>query len=60
MIMFGIMISVYITATIGSVVPLIVHARKWDPRVAAGPVVLMFADVLTTLFYLSLGTWWLL
>ncbi|MDN3508979.1 MAG: CBS domain-containing protein [Candidatus Neptunochlamydia sp.] len=59
-IMFGIMISVYITATIGSVVPLIVHARKWDPRVAAGPVVLMFADVLTTLFYLSLGTWWLL
>lgn len=58
-IMFGIMISVYITATIGSVVPLIVHARKWDPRVAAGPVVLMFADVLTTFFYLSLGTWWL-
>ena len=59
-IMFGIMCSVYITSTIGSVVPLIVHARKWDPRVAAGPVVLMFADVLTTLFYLSLGTWWLL
>lgn len=59
-IMFGIMCSVYITSSIGSVVPLIVHARKWDPRVAAGPVVLMFADVLTTLIYLSLGTWWLL
>lgn len=56
-IMLGIMISVYITATIGSIVPLIVHSRKWDPRVAAGPVVLMFADVLTTLFYLSLGAW---
>ena len=59
-IMFAIMVSVYLTSTIGSVIPLILHARKWDPRVAAGPVVLMFADVLTTLIYLSLGTWWLL
>jgi magnesium transporter len=56
---FGIMVSVVITASIGSVIPLILHAQKWDPRVAAGPVVLMFADVLTTLFYLALGTWWL-
>ncbi|MCB1110689.1 MAG: magnesium transporter [Chlamydiia bacterium] len=59
-IMFGIMCSVYITSTIGSAVPLILHARKWDPRVAAGPVVLMFADVITTLIYLSLGTYLLL
>lgn len=59
-IMFGIMCSVYITSTIGSAVPLILHARKWDPRVAAGPVVLMFADVITTLIYLTLGTWLLL
>jgi len=59
-IMFGIMVSVVITASIGSTIPLVLHARKWDPRVAAGPVVLMFADVLTTLIYLSLGTWWLL
>jgi len=59
-IMFAIMSAVYITSSIGSAVPLILHARKWDPRVAAGPVVLMFADVITTLIYLSLGTWWLL
>lgn len=59
-IMFGIMASVYITSTIGSFVPLLIHARKWDPRVAAGPVVLMFADVFTTLLYLSLGTWLLI
>ena len=58
--MFAIMSAVYITSSIGSAVPLILHARKWDPRVAAGPVVLMFADVITTLIYLSLGTWWLL
>ena len=56
----GIMVSVCVSAALGSVIPLILHARKWDPRVAAGPVVLMLADVLTTLFYLSLGTWWLL
>lgn len=59
-IMFGIMASVYLTSTIGSAVPLVIHARRWDPRVAAGPVVLMFADVLTTLIYLSLGTWLLI
>ena len=59
-ILCGIMISIYTTGIIGSVIPLIVHARKWDPKIAAGPVVLMCADVLTTLFYLSLGTWWLL
>lgn len=57
---FGIMVSVYLTSTIGSVIPLLIHARKWDPRVAAGPVVLMFADVLTTLIYLSLGTYLLI
>ncbi len=56
----GIMISVVITASIGAAVPLILHFRKWDPRVAAGPIVLMFADVVTTFIYLSLGTWWLL
>ena len=59
-IMFGIMISVYITSIIGSAIPFILHTRKWDPHVAAGPVVLMFADILTTFIYLSLGTWWLL
>jgi len=57
---FAIMASVIISASIGSSIPLILHARRWDPRVAAGPVVLMFADVITTLIYLTLGTWWLL
>lgn len=59
-IMLGIIISVSITAFIGAVVPLILHSRRWDPKVAAGPVVLMFADVLTTAIYLSIATVWLL
>ena len=32
----------------------------WDPKVAAGPVVLMFADIFTTALYLGLATWILL
>ncbi len=56
----GISVSVYITAIIGALVPIIIHAQTLDPKVASGPVVLMFADVITTLIYLSLATWWLL
>lgn len=56
----GIMISVTISGTVGAGIPLLLHAFKLDPKVAAGPVVLMFADVLTTTIYLGLSTWWLL
>jgi magnesium transporter len=55
----GIFLSVTITGTLGAAIPLILHSRKLDPKVAAGPVVLMFADVITTLIYLGLSTWWL-
>lgn len=56
----GISVSVYITSIIGALVPIIIYTRTWDPKVASGPVVLMFADVITTLIYLSLATWWLI
>lgn len=56
----GIAVSVYISAFIGSLMPLTIHGLKLDPKVASGPVVLMFADVITTLIYLTLATWWLL
>lgn len=56
----GIMISVTITGVIGAAIPLILHQRKLDPKVAAGPVVLMLADVITTTIYLGLATWWLI
>jgi len=56
----GIIISVTISGAIGAAMPLILHARKLDPKVAAGPVVLMLADVITTAIYLGLSTWWLL
>jgi len=56
----SIMLSVTITGTIGAGVPLVLHAWKLDPKVAAGPVVLSLADVVTTILYLGLSTWWLL
>lgn len=56
----GIALSVCITAFIGAMVPIIIHQRALDPKVASGPVVLMFADVITTFIYLTLASWWLL
>lgn len=56
----GILLSVTITGTLGGAIPLFLHARKLDPKVAAGPVVLMLADVITTSIYLGLSTWWLI
>jgi magnesium transporter len=56
----GILVSVTISAVVGTTIPILLHARKLDPKVASGPVVLTLADVLTTALYLSLATWWLL
>lgn len=56
----GILISVTLSALAGAAIPLILHSRKLDPKVAAGPVVLMFVDILSTAIYLGIGTLWLL
>lgn len=53
-------VSISVSASIGASIPLILFAKKLDPKVASGPVVLMLADVITTAIYLSLATWWLL
>ena len=59
-IMAGIMISIFITALIGAAVPILLHTKRLDPKVASGPVVLMMADVITTTIYLTIATWLLL
>jgi magnesium transporter len=56
----GILISVTLSAAFGIMLPIILHKTKLDPKVASGPIVLMLADVLTTLLYLSIASWWLL
>jgi len=55
----GIICSIFLSASLGTFIPLILRSRRWDPRVASGPVVLMLADMGTTFVYLLLGSWWL-
>ncbi len=43
-------------ALFGAIFPILLHALHLDPKVAAGPVVLMMADVITITIYLGLST----
>ncbi|MEC7839810.1 MAG: magnesium transporter [Chlamydiota bacterium] len=52
--------SMSLSAAVGVIVPVIVHSFHLDPKVAAGPVALMFADVCATALYLGFATWWIL
>ena len=56
----SISLSMCAAATFGLLIPVLLHALKLDPKLAGGPVVLTLADVVTTIVYLGLGTWWLL
>jgi magnesium transporter len=49
--------SVVIACLLGLGVPTLLHAMKWDPRIAAGPITLACTDVLTLLLYFSLASW---
>jgi len=55
-ILLSIFIAMIVSATLGTVVPFSLHLRKHDPRVAAGPTVLMLGDVIATTVYLGLAT----
>lgn len=51
---------IIITSLFGMIVPILIHKIKLDPKIASGPVVLMAADMITTAFYLTLGTYLIL
>lgn len=52
--------SVAASAVIGLAMPLGVHLLRADPRVAAGPIALVGADLVTLLVYFNLARWWLM
>lgn len=52
----SVIISMICAATFGALFPICLHALRLDPKVAAGPVVLMVADVVTVTIYYSLST----
>ncbi len=51
----SILIAMCIAAVLGLLVPLVLHVAKLDPRVAAGPLVLMLVDVTAMLVYLGIA-----
>lgn len=52
----GIFISIFVSSFLGAILPVLFHKLNLDPKIASGPVVLMIADVGTTIIYLTLAT----
>jgi len=52
----GIFISIFTSSFLGAILPLVFHRLNLDPKIASGPVVLMIADIGTTIIYLTLAT----
>jgi magnesium transporter len=51
----GIMLSICSACALGLSVPTVLHALRLDPKIASGPVTLALADIMTLLFYFTLG-----
>jgi magnesium transporter len=51
----SVLFSAFVANLAGLSVPTLLHARKLDPKIAAGPITLAVADILTLLFYFSLA-----
>lgn len=49
----SIVLSVFAAGLIGLSIPIALHAAKKDPKIAAGPITLAMADVMTLFIYLS-------
>ncbi len=47
--------SMVFASVAGGAIPMILHAFRLDPNVAAGPIALVLADTATTAMYFSLG-----
>ncbi|MFZ0565370.1 MAG: magnesium transporter [Chlamydiales bacterium] len=52
----SIILAMVVSALFGAGFPITLHVLRLDPKVAAGPVVLMMADVITISVYLGLST----
>jgi len=51
----SICLSIIAACLLGVAIPTAIHKLKIDPKVAAGPIVLASADIVTLLFYFNLG-----
>ena len=48
-------ISVLSAALLGIAIPALLRTVRWDPRIAAGPITLAMADLLTVTIYLVIA-----
>lgn len=55
----SIVLSMLFASAFGVIMPVALHAVALDPKVAAGPIVLMITDMVATAIYLGGSTWWL-
>ncbi len=51
----SILLALCASCLAGLTVPTLLHALKWDPKIAAGPLTLALADIVTLLFYFNLA-----
>ncbi|PCI77286.1 hypothetical protein COB21_03245 [Candidatus Aerophobetes bacterium] len=51
----SISISIFCSGIVGTLIPFVLQKMKKDPKVAGGPLTLMFADIISTFIYLSTG-----
>lgn len=56
----SLIISIFASSCFGVLFPVLLHLFRLDPKVAAGPLVLMLTDIATMFIYLGLGTYLLL
>ena len=55
----SILFSLLNACMLGLGIPSLLHAFKWDPKIAAGPITLALSDIGTLLFYLGTASFFL-
>jgi magnesium transporter len=53
----SILVSLFMACLLGLSIPSLLHALRLDPKIAAGPLTLALADLVTLLLYLSIARW---
>jgi len=55
----SVFLSMLASASFGTLFPVLLHRFRLDPKVASGPLILMFTDISATTIYLGLATYFL-
>ncbi|MBM3845150.1 MAG: magnesium transporter [Verrucomicrobia bacterium] len=55
----SVLLALVTACVVGLSIPTLLHAFRWDPKIAAGPLTLAVTDIFTLLIYFNLGRAWL-